>query len=139
MRNIKVSGLNIQQPWAQLILNNKKKIETRFYKIPEKHKGQMLAIIETPGSSGKFKARIIGLVVFSDCFQYDTKKQFILDESSHLVSNTDPNFSWKSEKKKWGWKVEKVIKLKHQLPAPKKRGIVFCNSCLIPLELLEKS
>lgn len=138
MKNYILNGINIQQPWAQFILNKKKTIETRSYKIPEKHIGKPIAIIETPGTNGKFKARIIGLVIFKKSFQYKSRNDFIQDEPRHLVDDNDPSFSWKNKKTKWGWEIEKVIKLNKYLPAPTPRGIVFCSKCTIPTKLLDE-
>ena len=137
-RSFEVAGVNVQQPWARLILDCKKTVETRFYPLPEKHVGKQLALIETPGGDGKFSARIVGLVSFGQSFRYANKTQFKKDFKRHLVDETG-DFSWKEDKAKWGWPVLSVITLKSALPAPKPRGIVFCSSCTIPTKLLSVS
>lgn len=133
--SFEVAGINIQQPWARLILECKKTVETRFYPLPEKHVGKQLAIIETPGTEGKFVARIIGLVSFGESFQYGSRAQFKKDFKRHLVDESG-DFSWEDGKVKWGWPVQSVVTLKSALLAPKPRGIVFCSSCTIPTKLL---
>ena len=64
---------------------------------------KLLLFIETPGKDGKFKAMIIGIIKFSHCFQYESKKQFYQDQSKHMVNKNSP-YAWK-DKPKWGWVV----------------------------------
>jgi len=65
----KLTGINIQFPISRLILSGEKTVETRTYPIPEHYINQELAIIETPGRDGDFKARIVGTIIFSGCFR----------------------------------------------------------------------
>ena len=57
-----MTGINIQAPWSQLLINSDKCVETRSYALPDKYIGEELLLIETPGKNGKFKARIIGIL-----------------------------------------------------------------------------
>lgn len=132
MKEKTLAGLNIQQPWAELILSGKKTIETRFYKIPEKHLGKEIALIETPGPSGRFRARIVGTVIFSSAFRYESKSEFIADKKKHLVDENDTTLGWKRDRKKWGWKISRVTRLAKPIVAPSPRGIVFCSRCKVP-------
>jgi len=131
-----VTGLNVQWPWSQKILSGAKTIETRSYPIPEKHLNKILALVETPGRKGRKyaginSARIIGLVIFSESFPYKSKRQWMRDRNRHLVSEFDDQFSFNASKRKWGWKIRKVVAFKQPRPAPRKKGIVFCNGCVI--------
>lgn len=119
-------GLNIQQPWAALMLSGKKTVETRFYPIPDKYLDVPLAIIETPGKTGNFKSRIVGAVIFSDCYQYKSEQDFRKDAKRHLISNGD-QFDWTSDKRKWAWVIREVKALKNPVPAPSKRGIIWTS------------
>lgn len=119
-----LTGINIQFPISQLIVEGEKTIETRTYPIPEHYLGKELAIVETPGKSGHFKARVIGSVVFGQCFQYRSERDFYADEKRHRVSPDSP-WKWAEDKPKWGWEIHKVTKLKKPVPAPKRRGIVY--------------
>lgn len=134
MKSKVIPGINIQWPWSQLIVDKKKAIETRTYKIPEKFKDVELAIIETPGPHGRkkgiLKARIIGTVTFEESFQYN-KSSWEKDFKSHLVDTNDPQFAWNNLKERWGWKIKRVRKFKQPLEAPKKKGIIFATECLI--------
>jgi len=125
-----IPGINIQAPWSKLITSGKKQVETRSYPLPEKHKGVELAIIETGGPKRIVKkARIIGTVVFTDSFRYETEKQWRRDKKRHLVSNRDPQFAFKKDKPKYGWIVGRVTSLTNPVAAPRSRGIVFASKC----------
>lgn len=121
------SAINIQYPWTENILSGKKKIETRFYPLPKKYVGIELAIVETPGKSGQFKARIVGLVTFGPSFQYASRESFYKDSKRHLVTPHSDVFGWdpSDRRKKWGWPVTRVRRLRRPFPAKGKRGIVF--------------
>ncbi len=134
--NRTIPGINIQWPWSELIASGKKTIETRKYDIPEKLRGQPLALIETPGPRGKKeaginKARIIAIVVFRKTYRYKNQKHWASEEPLHRVPAAEPRYRFKSGKPKWAWVVESVELLKRQKPAPKKRGIVFATSCKV--------
>ena len=134
--SLSLPGINIQAPWAELILSGEKQIETRTYCLPKKYIGKPLAIIETPGSNANFKARIIGIAVFGESIQYDSRNSFIKDFDLHLVESTHLLFGWKATKEKWGWPVTVAYKLDEHSNPPRPRGIVFCNECVIPIKLL---
>lgn len=126
MANISLPGLNVQTPWAQLLLEGKKTIETRTYPLPEKYQGKDLWLIETPGKAGKFKARVIGVIRFSGSKKYKTVAEFNADYDLHQVGEDDPNFSWKKGELKFGWILEHV-KIIQPFDAPSPRGIVYCG------------
>jgi hypothetical protein len=118
------TGVNIQYPISQDIVSGKKKIETRFYPLPEKYIGVPMAIIETPGATGNFKAKIIGIVTFGKPFKYENEKVFYADIKKHLVTSNTP-WAWVKGKQKWGWPIAKVESLTKPISAPRKKGIKF--------------
>ena len=120
-------GINIQYPISRLILEGKKTIETRTYPIPKHYIGKEMAIIETPGKTGNFKARIIGTVVFGESFQYKDQKAFYRDSLKHCVTPDSP-WKWVNGKQKWGWPINKTTIFKVPLQAPLKRGIRFVKN-----------
>lgn len=120
------SGVNIQFPISRLILEKKKVIETRTYKLPEKYIGTELLIIETPGKEGKFKSRIVGKIVFSGSFKYESKKAFYEDQNRHFVDKDSP-WAW-TEKPKWGWEIQSVEIFKNTKPLNKRPGIAFTTN-----------
>jgi hypothetical protein len=129
-----ISGLNIQWPWSERILKKEKTIETRYYPLPRKYIGIRLALIETPGKSGKFKARIVGFVTFGEPFKYKSRTHFDSEYSKHLVKSDDKALGWSSKKPKWGWPVIETEVLREPVLAPVPRGIVFCTQCKVPTQ-----
>jgi hypothetical protein len=123
------SGINIQWPISETILNGRKTIETRTYPLPQKYLNKELLLIETPGSEGKFKARIIAIIVFTDCFEYKNKNEFYKQKNLHLVT-PDSKWAW-SNKVKFGWKLKLVKKFNKPIKAPLRKGIKFTNNIQI--------
>jgi hypothetical protein len=130
-----MTGLNIQTPWSELLINGVKTVETRSYPLPEKYVGEEIALIETPGRYGRFKARIIGTITFSHSFKYPDQKAWQDDHNRHCVAIDDPIYNWKDDKPKYGWVVCSVNKFDEPLDISVKRGIIFTNN----LKLLENA
>ena len=130
-------GINVQWPWSRHLIEGRKTVETRTYPIPTKHLNSPLAVIETPGrhriSGAPDHSTIIGIIVFSGCYQYQTRDQWAKDARKHLVPENDPDFAFNSTKPKWAWEVASAVTLRSPVLPPKPRGIVFCSSCAIPL------
>lgn len=120
-----MTGVNIQTPWSQLLINGDKSVETRTYALPEKYVGEELALIETPGRYGRFKARIIGTITFSHSFKYPDQKAWQDDYNRHCVEVDDPIYNWKDDKPKYGWVVSKVTKFEEPVDIRKRKGIIF--------------
>ena len=126
-----MTGINIQCPWSQLLIDGDKCVETRSYPLPEKYEGEELALIETPGKSGDFKARIIGTITFSHSFKYPDKNAWTDDYARHLVDKDNEHFGWKEDKDKYGWVVSEINKFQEYQLAPENKGIIFTNNCLV--------
>ena len=126
-----MTGINIQSPWSHLLINGEKCVETRSYPLPEKYEGEELALIETPGKYGDFKARIIGTITFSHSFKYPDEQSWIDDFNRHLVSGQHDIFGWYENKEKYGWVVSNVNKFDEPQPAPENKGIIFTNGCAV--------
>lgn len=131
-------GINVQFPWSRLIVSSKKTIETRHYPLPEKYKNVELALIETPGREA-FKAKIIAIVIFDNCFKYSSKQQWADDYDKHLVNENDKLFGYRIDKSKWAWRIKTVSMLSEPVDPPKPRGIVFSSDCAVPLDLLTRT
>lgn len=123
-------GINIQWPISQQILDGSKTIETRTYEIPQKYIGKEMVLIETPGKTGKFKARGIAIIIFEDCFKYKNKTSFYKDVDLHKVQKGSI-WDWK-DKPKFGWKVKVVYKFQTSFSVPSNRGYIFCSD--IPIQ-----
>ena len=124
-----MTGINIQSPWSHLLINGDKCVETRSYPLPEKYEGEELALIETPGKYGDFKARIIGTITFSHSFKYPDMQTWEDDHRRHLVAANHDMFGWDENKDKYGWVVSNVTKFDEHQPAPEKKGIIFTLDC----------
>jgi ASCH domain-containing protein len=123
---MEMPAINIRQPWAKLILEKTKTIETRTYPIPKKYLDKDLLVIETSGEL-KTPATIVGIVRFSKSFKYESESEFKKDFSKHRVGK-DSEFYWSSAKQKWGWIVSYSSPLKNPLKAPKRKGICWTQS-----------
>lgn len=123
------SGINIQWPISELILSGKKTIETRTYPIPPHYLNKEMILIETPGKKGKFKARMRGIIVFTDCFEYKSKAAFYRDSKKHCVT-PDSEWAWK-DKPKWGWEVSVRKVFDNPPPLQKRTGIKFSQAIAI--------
>lgn len=129
-----MTGINIQIPWSFLLVIGDKSVETRSYPLPKKYEGVELALIETPGKFGSFKARIIGTIVFSHSFEYPDEVAWKDDYNRHKVEENDVLFGWKENKKKYGWVVSQIKRFEEPLSPPKKKGIVFTKNCKVPID-----
>jgi predicted transcriptional regulator len=129
-----MTGINIQTPWSELLINEVKSVETRSYHLPAKYVGEELALIETPGKYGQFKARIIGTIIFSHSFKYPDQKAWQDDHNRHCVETNDPIYSWKGNKPKYGWVVHSVTKFKNPVDISKRKGIIFTTGIKLKKE-----
>lgn len=119
----KLTGINIQYPISRLILSKAKKIETREYSLAKQYIGKKMYLVETPGKTGRFKARIVAIIVFGAPFKYASKKEFYADAERHFVHPASP-YRWKA-KFKWGWPIVSMRKLAKPLKPNKRLGIVY--------------
>ena len=128
---IRVPGINIQSPWSELILSGDKIIETRSYPIPKHLLNVKIAIIETKRNKGN-PAKIVGIICFTECYQYKDYNHWVSEYDLHKVPKDDPLFGFKQEEAKWAWRISEYIRIPHQAP-PKKRGIKYAKECEIIL------
>ena len=134
-KDLILPGLNIQIPWSTQILNGSKTIETRNYPLPKHYIDIPIAIVETPGLLGLFKARTVGLVWFSGDIYYETEEAFKEDVLFHHVTS-DSEYYWKSYPKKYGWIISKVVRFMRSVEAPGRRGIVWTGPVSLPSEIV---
>lgn len=120
-----MTGINIQTPWSSMLINGVKTVETRKYPLPQKYVGETLALIETPGRYGRFKARVIGTITFSHSFKYPNQRAWEDDHNRHCVEVDDPIHNWKDDKPKYGWVVSQVTKFDKPVDIHKRKGIIF--------------
>lgn len=123
-----MTGINIQSPWANLLVNETKTVETRSYSLPKKYECVELALIETPGKNGNFKSRVIGTITFSHSFRYNDELEWSMDHNRHKV-NADSLYGW-NDKPKYGWVVSTVKKFEQPIEITKRKGIIFTTGIL---------
>ncbi len=136
MPKLTLPALNIQAPWAELILSRKKAIETRRYPLPEMYRDREVFIIETPGGQKKIKRRVVGIVKFETSFRYKNRQQFYQDLSKHQVGKAS-KFAWKpgDGAERWGWVISSVRRIEGQVPSGKKCGIVFTRALAVDFKV----
>lgn len=115
-------GLNVRAPFARLLANGTKKIETRRYKVPDHYLGHRIAIIET----GKGKAKIIGSAELTGWYTYRDRDHWHRESGLHLVERGS-DFDWLDDSPRYGWKVSDAKLLASPVDAPSKRGLVWCK------------
>ena len=124
------TGINIQWPISELIINGKKTIETRTYPIPKNYLGKEMLLIETPGKNREFKSRIRAKIIFTRCFEYLNEKSFYKDQKLHCVT-PGSGWAWNDDKGKWGWELRIIEVFDTPIPMPKKTGIKYSKDISI--------
>jgi hypothetical protein len=112
---VKEVGLEVQQPFSQLLLAGTKTIETRAYSLPAALLGRPITLIETPqgvarqsslgNADSKPDAKVIGTITFSECFAYTVPEQWQTDEARHCVLPSSA-YAWNGESPIFGWVVD---------------------------------
>lgn len=121
---IRLPGINIQQPWSQLLLGGDKIVETRTYPLPKKYIGKPFWLIETPGKDRSRVAMVVGVIAFGASIEYRNKKHFVADFNRHLVPVDHPSFGFRSDRSKYAWEVSKVMMIRPFEPCVR-RGIIY--------------
>jgi hypothetical protein len=123
------TGINIQYPISRLIIDGTKTIETRTYPIPPAYVAKEMALVETPGKHGKFKARVIAIVTFSESFKYKDKNQFYADSHLHGIKKGSP-WAW-AKNAKWGWRIQAIKVIEPAVIVQKRLGILYTKNISI--------
>ena len=122
----KLRGLNVQQPWARLLLDGTKTVEVRTYPL-RSYKMEMLHLIETGGrkASPDFKTCTIGQIRFESDFQYTSLEAFHEDERRHCIPRGS-QFDWQPDvtPQLYGWIVYDVTYYAKPKGKPSKRGMI---------------
>lgn len=117
-------GLNVQEPWASLLICGEKTIETRTYRCPEKYIGKVIFLVATRRPTEP-KTAILGAIRITKCKQYLSETGFRKDDEKHLVPKGSTYFDFREGTEKWGWEVEVVAKFKKPIPKSGFGGIVW--------------
>jgi len=128
-------GLEVQAPWAALLLWGYKTVETRLYPLPPELLGRELFLVESAEgqagvsgvgdsvAAGAAGLRIVGSVVFSESIAYPSRAAWEADEYRHRVPKTSP-YGWKDGRTVHGWVVESVRPLAEPVPVPAMQRVV---------------
>ena len=135
-------GLELKEPWASMVLEGSKTIETRTYDLPPELIGRPLVLLATPEDSGapgtsgladvvtiRGAATILGLVTFDDVIQWDSRETWAKDCDRHGVPDVDDgpyaNYVWREDdaaepgkSTMRGWTVSEVIPLPNPVESP---------------------
>lgn len=112
-------GLEVQQPWAELLLAGRKSIETRDYPLPPHLLDVPLAVVQSAvgglATHGLASGHIVGTVAFSVCKEYTSRELWAADSAQHCVPADAPAtaFGWDQDafdagKRKYWWGVSRV-------------------------------
>ena len=121
-------ALNIQRPWARLLLTGAKSVEVRKYPL-NSYKDEDLWILETKGKERNlprdFSSKIIGTIRFEQDFEYESLAEFRADEGRHCISDGSA-YDWRPEEipKMYGWVVASVCLFSRPLMPPKVKGMI---------------
>ena len=127
-------GLNVQRPWAPMLLDGSKVIETRTYDI-DKQKcfaNEWFWVVETPGKKRQRgqRAHITGCIKFSsESVRYTSLAQWRADEDKHRIA-AGSDYDWDGSGAMYGWRVERVMVLREPVPGPDRKGTI--NSKPVP-------
>mmetsp|Transcript_98024 Transcript_98024/g.227329 ORF Transcript_98024/g.227329 Transcript_98024/m.227329 type:complete len:208 (+) Transcript_98024:321-944(+) len=149
----RLRGINIQRPWARLILEGTKTVEARKYAL-KGYCNEDLWVIETKGGSkstlslergsvvgqavaeqsaaARFVSRIVGVVRFESSFRYEDLAQWRADECRHCIPNGSafdwqgPSMTGKSEMH--GWRVASARALAEPQAGPAEKGMIGCKA-----------
>ena len=127
-------GLNVQHPWAPMLLDGSKVIEARTYDIDDKggFGNEWFWVVETPGKQRQRgqRARITGCVKFCrEAVRYTSLDQWRADEDKHRIA-AGSDYDWDGRGAMFGWRVERVMVLREPVPGPDRKGTI--NSKPVP-------
>lgn len=109
-------GLELQRPWASLVLDGTKTVETRSYPLPAALLGRPVAVLETQeGTAGSSalpdevpaddpSVRLLGTVTFSSNLAYASHEEWLADFPRHRVPADSP-YAWTKDRVVFGWVV----------------------------------
>ena len=115
--SLPVVGLEVQSPFAEMLLRGVKTIETRDYALPASLLGLPIALLRAPpgglARAGLSASRVIGVVTFSSSERYASREAWAADDHAHGVSrDAAPDaYGWPTDGKRYAWKVGTVLRV----------------------------
>lgn len=121
--------LSIKQPFAELVISGRKKIEIRNWKT--NYRGELLIHASKSPDATAFKrfgmqdmnlalGVIVGKVNLVDCKDYRTGKAFITDKNLHLAEDRSGNHIF-------GFQLERPVRFNCAIPLKGRLGLFEVN------------
>lgn len=110
-------GLEVQRPYAKLLLAGSKTVETRRYALPSALVGRPISVLETSEATADVSSlpdevpagcpavHLVGTLTFGSCFQYKSMHEWRADEVRHGAPPNSP-YAWSEDRPVFGWVVE---------------------------------
>ena len=138
-------GLELKEPWASMVLDGSKTIETRTYDLPAELIDRPLVLLATPEHSGsaghsgladvvtdRGAATILGLVTFGGVVEWESREAWSRDREKHGVPDDDDGpYVWREDdaakpgtSSLRGWTVSEVIPLPTPVQSPPMRRVL---------------
>lgn len=115
-----MKGLAMSQPWAELLISGRKKIEVRtmntkrrgWFYVYAAHKDTKDLVVKEFGFGNLPKGVIIGKAFIQDVKRYKDDKDFYKDSPLHLATRKLIKLEGWSLKNKYGYIISKVKRVK---------------------------
>lgn len=127
--HVDLPGLNVQEPWASLLVSGRKVVETRTYACSIQYLNRPIGIVATQRASSP-KSALVGIVRIVESFSFPDVCAFRADEGEHLVEEGSV-YDWKDGKPKWGWRIEVLAEVEPGSVELTRRGIVWTKNILL--------
>ena len=146
-------GLEMQSPWARLLMEKRKTIETRAYDLPQGLVGKRIEILQSkqgslvsslgnivPMTEEPLVARV-GWCTFTNVIRYETAEPFDADQDAHWVTRGSDFYPFKKGKKAtvYGWVVGAVGSYTNETPIIPLKAIVRRYRSLFELQVSDSS
>lgn len=125
---VNLPGLNVQEPWASLIVSGDKTVETRTFACPQQYMNRPIGVVATQRESSPQSA-LIAILIIGDSFRYRDRLVFREGKHEHRVAKGSL-YDWQDERPKWGWRVVILAAVDPEaIPLPR-RGIVWTKNII---------
>ena len=121
--------ISMAAPVGSMVAGGVKTVETRKYALGQQFMGKPIYIWEKPDGCRQRQARVIGVVWFSECFQYKNREAWAKDYPRHQVSKGS-EFSWDGNRKMFGWVVANAQILASPFMLPSTVDIQKLHKCI---------
>jgi alpha-ketoglutarate-dependent dioxygenase FTO len=146
-------GLEMQSPWAGLLIEKRKTIETRAYDLPPALVGKRIEILQSNQGSlvssldnvvpmtGEPLVTRVGWCIFTNVIRYENEELFDADQDAHWVTRESDFYPFNEGKKTivYGWIVGEVGSYTNKTPSVPLKAIARRYRSLFELQVSESS